>query len=125
MKKVDKDLEKLIKNSIKKININELKNSTNNIENLLNQKGDSDDILDLKNKLNDQNNIMIKLKDNVAKLNEVSYKIRNNSNFLIKRIDTLSSGIVSNRTSIENILGKEQEFMMEATKYMVFHLINF
>ena len=118
LRKSDRDLEKLIENSINKLEIDKLKDNINNIENVINQKGNSKDIIDLKNKISDQNSAITKLKDNVDKLNESTYKIRNDSNFLIKRIDTLSSGIVSNRTSIENILGKMQEFMMEATKYL-------
>ena len=118
LQKTDKDLEKLIENSINKLEINKLKDNINNIENILSQKGNAKDIIDLKNRINDQNSATNKLRDNVDRLNEIAYKVRNDSNFLIKRIDTLSSGIVANRTSIENLLGKEQELMMEVSKYM-------
>ena len=118
LQKTDKDLEKLLENSINKLEINKLKDNINNIENILSQKGNAKDIIDLKNRINDQNSATNKLRDNVDRLNEIAYKVRNDSNFLIKRIDTLSSGIVANRTSIENLLGKEQELMMEVSKYM-------
>lgn len=118
LKKKDNDLEKQIELLRSNPELNKTKEDIAKLQNELNQKSNIKEVIDLKEKLNIQYSSITNLRDNIDKIQELSNKSKNDMGFLIKRIEALSAAQVSTRTALDELLGKEQEFMIDTSKYL-------
>ena len=118
LRKKDSDLEKQIE--LLKLNpeMNEIKENIKKVENSLSLKISSKDLSDLKEKLNLQNMSINNLRDNVDKISELSNKAKNDIGFVLKRLETLSAAQVSTRTVLDELIGKQQEYIFDVSKYL-------
>ena len=76
------------------------------------------DYLDLKDKFSMQNIDIVNLSDTVDKIQEISNKTKNEIGFCLKRMEQLSSSIVSTRTALNELIKKQQDLLSEASKYL-------
>ena len=76
------------------------------------------DFLDLKDKFNMQNADIINLNDNVDKIQEMTNKIKNDNSFFFKKLESLSTAQVSTRTALNELIKKQQEILIDTSKYL-------
>ena len=124
LKKKDNDLEKQIEFLKSNPEINKNKEDIIKLQKELNQKTSLKEFMDLKDKLNIQYATITNLRDNIDKIQELSNKSKNDMGFLIKRIEALSAAQVSTRTALDELLGKEQEFMIDTSKFLEISAFN-
>ena len=124
LKKKDNDLEKQIEFLKSNPEINKTKEDIIKLQKELNQKTSLKEFMDLKDKLNIQYATITNLRDNIDKIQELSNKSKNDMGFLIKRIEALSAAQVSTRTALDELLGKEQEFMIDTSKFLEITAFN-
>ena len=124
LKKKDSDLEKEIE--LLKLNpdINKSKEDIVKLEKELAQKINSKEFLELKDKLNLQNLNINNIRDNIDRFTELSNKSKNDMNFILKRVESLSAAQVSTRTALDELLGKQQEFIFDTSKYLELAAFN-
>ena len=124
LKKKDNDLEKQIEFLKSNPEINKTKEDIIKLQKELNLKTNLKEFMDLKDKLNIQYATITNLRDNIDKIQELSNKSKNDMGFLIKRIEALSAAQVSTRTALDELLGKEQEFMIDTSKFLEITAFN-
>ena len=124
LKKKDNDLEKQIEYLKSNPEINKTKEDIIKLQKELNLKTNIKEYIDLKDKLNYQYASITNLRDNIDKIQELSNKSKNDMGFLIKRIEALSAAQVSTRTALDELLGKEQEFMIDTSKFLEIGAFN-
>ena len=124
LKKKDNDLEKQIEFLKSNPEINKTKEDIIKLQKELNLKTSLKEFMDLKDKLNIQYATITNLRDNIDKIQELSNKSKNDMGFLIKRIEALSAAQVSTRTALDELLGKEQEFMIDTSKFLEITAFN-
>ena len=124
LKKKDNDLEKQIEFLKSNPEINKTKEDITKLQKELNLKTSLKEFMDLKDKLNIQYATITNLRDNIDKIQELSNKSKNDMGFLIKRIEALSAAQVSTRTALDELLGKEQEFMIDTSKFLEITAFN-
>ena len=124
LKKKDTDLEKQIE--LLKLNpdLSKAKDDILKLEKELTQKISNKEFLDLKDKLSLQNLNINNLRDNIDRISEISNKAKNDMGFLLKRVESLSAAQVSTRTALDELIGKEQEFIFDSSKYLELTAFN-
>ena len=118
LKRKDNDLEKQIEILKANPDITKNKDDIAKLEKELSQKINNKDFLDLKDKFSVQNLNINNLRDNIDRISEISNKAKNDMGFLLKRVESLSAAQVSTRTALDELIGKEQEFIFDSSKYL-------
>ena len=124
LKRKDSDLERQIE--LLKLNseLKTVKEDISKIEKELSQKINNKEFLELKDKLSLQNLNINNLRDTVDRISELSNKAKNDMGFLLKRVEALSAAQVSTRTALDELIGKEQEFIFDSSKYLELTAFN-
>ena len=118
LKRKDADLEKQIEIIKANPDLGKAKDDIAKLEKELTQKINNKDFLDLKDKFSVQNLNINNLRDNIDRISEISNKAKNDMGFLLKRVESLSAAQVSTRTALDELIGKEQEFIFDSSKYL-------
>ena len=118
LKRKDSDLEKQIE--LLKLNpdLGKAKEDIIKLEKELSQKINNKEFLDLKDKFSVQNLNLNNLRDSIDRIQEIANKAKNDMGFLLKRLESLSAAQVSTRTALDELIGKEQEFIFDSSKYL-------
>ena len=124
LKKKDNDLEKQIELIKLNTDLNKAKEDILKLEKELAQKINNKDFLDLKDKLSVQNLNINNIRDTIDRISEISNKSKNDMGFLLKRVESLSAAQVSTRTALDELIGKEQEFIFDSSKYLELPAFN-
>ena len=123
LKNKDSDLEKKIEILIANQDLKKVKEDIMKLEKELSQKINNKDFLDLKEKISQQNLNISNIRDNIDRISEISNKAKNDMGFLLKRLEALSAAQVATRTALDELIGKEQEFIFDSSKYL--ELVSF
>ena len=118
LKKKDSDLEKQIEILKSNSEIKKINEDLSKLVKELDQKINNKDFLDLKDKIGLQNLNINNLRDTIDRISEISNKGKNDMGFLLKRVEALSAAQVSTRTALDELIGKEQEFIFDSSKYL-------
>jgi hypothetical protein len=118
LKKKDSDLERQI--DLLKLNpdLSKAKDDILKLEKELSQKANNKEFLDLKDKLGLHVLNLNNLRESIDRIQEVSNKAKNDMGFLLKRLESLSAAQVATRTALDELLGKEQQFFFDSSKYL-------
>ena len=88
------------------------------IEKDLIKKVNNKEFLELKDKYNLQSAKINNLDDNTERLQDLSEKINSDLIFQMKRLESLTSNIISLRSQVEDILKREKEKIIDLSKYL-------
>ena len=88
------------------------------IEKDLIKKVNNKEFLELKDKYNLQSAKINNLDDNTERLQDLSEKINSDLIFQMKRLESLTSNIISLRSQVEDILKREKEKVIDLSKYL-------
>ena len=124
LKKKDSDLEKQIEILKSNSEIKKINEDLSKLVKELDQKINNKDFLDLKDKISLQNLNINNLRDTIDRISETSNKGKNDMGFLLKRVEALSAAQVSTRTALDELIGKEQEFIFDSSKYLELSSFN-
>ena len=118
LKRKDSELEKQIELLKSNPDLGKAKEDIIKLEKELSQKINNKDFLDLKDKYSVQNLNLNNLRDSIDRIQEIANKAKNDMGFLLKRLESLSAAQVSTRTALDELIGKEQEFIFDSSKYL-------
>ena len=124
LKRKDSDLEKEIEKLKANPEFFRLQEKVAKIDKELSLKTDSKDFLDLKEKMSVQNLNLSNLRDNIDRVADIANKGKNDIAFVLKRLETLSAAQVSTRTLLDELIGKQQEFVFDSSKYLEISAFN-
>ena len=124
LKRKDSDLEKEIEKLKANPEFVRVQEKVAKIEKELSLKTDSKDFLDLKEKMSVQNSNLSNLRDNLDRVADIANKGKNDIAFVLKRLETLSAAQVSTRTVLDELIGKQQEFVFDSSKYLEISSFN-
>ena len=118
LKKKNVDLEKEIEYFKQHPDLIRALEEIKKIQKEINVKVNKTDFLDLKDKFSNFSIEIINLSDSVDKVQELAYKTKNEMGFFLKRLEVLSATQVSFRTSLNDLIKKQQDILIDASKYL-------
>ena len=118
LKKKNVDLEKEIEYFKQHPDLIRALEEIKKIQKEINVKVNKTDFLDLKDKFSNFSIEIINLSDSVDKVQELAYKTKNEMGFFLKRLEVLSATQVSFRASLNDLIKKQQDILIDASKYL-------
>lgn len=117
------DLEKNLKMLSSSLNLGEIKDEIKKIKEELALKGSQQDFFDLNDKVNDHSLNISNIKDINEKLIEESTKAFSDINFIMKKIESLNSAVISLKQNDDGSLNNKSS-LVDTTKFLEINSFN-
>ena len=117
------DLEKNLKMLSSSLNLGEIKDEIKKIKEELDLKGSQQDFFDLNDKVNDHSLNISNIKDINEKLIEESTKAFSDINFIMKKIESLNSAVISLKQNDDGSLNNKSS-LVDTTKFLEINSFN-
>ena len=117
------DLEKNLKMLSSSLNLGEIKDEIKKIKEELGLKGSQQDFFDLNDKVNDHSLNISNIKDINEKLIEESTKAFSDINFIMKKIESLNSAVISLKQNDDGSLNNKSS-LVDTTKFLEINSFN-